>query len=529
MTSDVQDEVFAFLGDPATHGGTKIKRIDTHASAVFLAGDRVLKVKRAVRFPFLDYSTLDKRKAACEAEIAVNRRFAPQLYRGVVPIVRDRAGRLALGGDGTPVEWAVEMARFDETRTFDHLAARGEIDLPLADALARVVVAANARALAPATQAWPGSLANYITQNDGELRQSPDLFAPAQVNGLTQRSWAALGGIERLLYARSTACLVRRNHGDLHLGNIVLIAGKPVIFDAIEFDENIATGDVLYDLAFLLMDLVDRGLAAQANVVLNRYLAETGRDENLDGLAALPLFLSLRAAIRAKVTAAKLVAATRDREAITTSARDYFRLALTLIAPPPPVLVAIGGHSGTGKSVLARALAPFVPPAPGAVVLRSDVARKRMFDVAETERLPPEGYRTEATARVYAALAEQARRVLGAGHSAIVDAVFGKSDEREQIEAVAKAAGVPFCGLFLTADRATRIARVEARTNDASDATAEVVRRQDSYDLGQIGWATIDAGGTPEGTLTAAQAALAAHQPHASVPIPKFANPCGEL
>ena len=514
-SDDPQDAVFAFLSDPATHGGAAVTRIDTHAAAVFLAGPRALKVKRAVRFPVLDYSTLDKRKAACEAELAVNRPFAPQLYRRVVPITRAGDGRLALDGDGPAVEWAVEMARFNETATLDHLAAHGAIDLALADTLARVVARAHAQAPVADAGGWPQQVRDIIAQNDGELRQHADLFAADDVGRLTHASDAAARRLAPVLRARGAAGLVRRCHGDLHLGNIVLIDGKPVIFDAIEFDPRIATGDLLYDLAFLLMDLVERGLGGAANVVLNRYLIEVQRDDDLDGLVALPLFLSLRAAIRAKVTAAKRAATAADRDAIATSARAYFHLARDLIAPPTPRLIAVGGPSGTGKSVLARALAPLVAPAPGAVVLRSDVERKRMFGVAETERLPPEAYRPWQTERIYAALIAKARRVIAAGHSAIIDAVFAKPDERDTLAAAARAAGTTLHGLFLDADLATRVARVEARRNDASDATAEIVRRQQDYDLGDIDWTRIDAAGTPEQTLAAARAALAAHLPDA--------------
>src|SRR5262249_25858741 len=141
----LQQEVFAFLADPATHGGSAVKRIDPHAASVFLAGHRALKVKRAVRFPFLDYSTLDKRRRACAAEIEVNRPLAPQIYLGVVPVTRSADGRLALGGAGTPVEWVVEMRRFDETQTLDCLAEQGRIDAALADPLRRTVAAPHAR------------------------------------------------------------------------------------------------------------------------------------------------------------------------------------------------------------------------------------------------------------------------------------------------------------------------------------------------------------------------------------------------
>ena len=318
-----QQAVIDFLGRPATYGGAPVKRIDTHAAAVFLAGDRALKIKRAVRFPFLDYSTLEKRRAACAAEIEVNQPFAPAIYRGVVAITREPGGALAIGGDGEPVEWAVEMRRFDETQTLDHLAEQGRIDGALADALGRAVARAHAAAPVDTVAGFADALNEVIAQNDEELRASPDLFPTARVDALMQTTRAAFARVQPLLVARERAGLVRRCHGDLHLGNIVLLDGAPVLFDAIEFDPKFATGDVFYDLAFLLMDLIERDLRPAANIVLNRYLAETRRADDLDALAALPLFLSLRAAIRAKVAAER-----RAQGAdVAQSARAYFALA----------------------------------------------------------------------------------------------------------------------------------------------------------------------------------------------------------
>ena len=385
-----QQAVIDFLGRPATHGGAPVKRIDTHAATVFLAGDRAFKIKRAVRFPFLDYSTLDRRQAACAAEIEVNRPYAPAIYRRAVAITREKDGALAIGGAGEPVEWAVEMRRFDEMQTLDHLAAAGRIDGALADALARAVVRAHAAAPANKAAGFVDELAEVIAQNDAELRAAPEFFPPPSVSALTHATRATFERVRALLMAREHAGLVRRCHGDLHLGNIVLLDGAPVLFDAIEFDPKIATGDVLYDLAFLLMDLIERGLKPAANIVLNRYLSETRRAEDLDALAALPLFLSLRAAIRAKV-AAERRAQGAERAVIAQSARAYFALAGRLLAPPPPRLLAVGGLSGTGKSLLARALAAEILPEPGAVVLRSDVERKALFGLAETDRLPQAG------------------------------------------------------------------------------------------------------------------------------------------
>jgi aminoglycoside phosphotransferase family enzyme/predicted kinase len=504
-----QDEVFAFLANPASRGGEKVARIDTHGAAVFLAGSRVLKVKRAVKFPFLDYSTLEKRKAACEAELEVNRPFAPQIYRGVIPITRTSSGKLAISGQGDIVEWALEMARFDENATLDHLADAGRIDDVLADALGRAVASAHDRAPVVEAAPWIAALSDYIAQNDEAFREFPALFEDDEIAALTEKSREAFARVQPLLEKRGAMGLIRRGHGDLHLGNIVLIDGKPVLFDALEFDPIVASGDVLYDLAFLLMDLIERKLPNAANIVFNRYLAETAREDDFDALAALPLFLSIRAAIRAKVAAAKLEHAKEaDKATIGRSATDYFELAVKLIAPPAPALVAVGGLSGTGKSVLTRGLAPSVLPSPGAVVLRSDVMRKRLFGAKETDKLPQEAYTAGVTRKIYAELAAQAKRVVAAGHSAIVDAVFAKDDERKEIASIANSAETRFRGLFLTADLATRIARVGARVNDASDADEQVVRKQAQYDIGAMEWSEIDASGTPEQALAKAKAAL---------------------
>ena len=500
-----QQAVIDFLGRPATHGGAPVKRIDTHAATVFLAGKRALKIKRAVRFPFLDYSTLDRRKAACAAELEVNHPYAPAIYRRAVAITRENDGTLAIGGEGEPVEWAVEMRRFDETQTLDHLAEARRIDGALADALGRAVARAHAAAPIAKAAGFADALAEIIAQNDVELRAAPELFPPRAVSALTDATRGAFERVRALLAARERAGRVARCHGDLHLGNIVLLDGAPVLFDAIEFDPKIATGDVLYDLAFLLMDLIERGLTPAANIVLNCYLNETRRAEDLDALAALPLFLSLRAAIRAKVAAARR-ALSAARAGAEQSARDYFALAGKLLAPQPPILVAVGGLSGTGKSLLARALAAEILPEPGAVVLRSDVERKVLFGVAEADRLPETAYARDVTTQVYVALVNKARRVTGAGHSTVVDAVFADAGERAAI--VKAGAGAAFHGLFLTADLATRLSRVGGRKGDASDADAAVARRQEQYDLGAMQWTLVDASGSPEQTLRRAKAAL---------------------
>jgi aminoglycoside phosphotransferase family enzyme/predicted kinase len=497
-----QDAVFAFLGRASTHGGAEVRRCDTHAAAVFLAGERALKVKRAVRFPFLDYSTLEKRKVACAAELEVNRRFAPQIYLRIVPITREQDGSLSLGGNGEAVEWAVEMKRFDENQTLDRIANRGGIDAALPGKLAKAVAAMHAQAEPVEAGPWLAAVEGYIGQNTVAFREAQSLFPGQDASSLDQRSRAALGQMRPLLLARGQRGLVRRCHGDLHLGNIAMLDGQPIAFDAIEFDPLVASGDVLYDLAFLLMDLVERDLPEAANRVLNGYFAAARRDEDCEGLAALPLFMSLRAAIRAKVTAARLSQSTDDsRPSIARAAKRYFDLALTMLASETPLVVCTGGLSGTGKSVLARGLAPLLGRPPGALVLRSDAERKAMFGLGETERLPAEAYQPEVSARLYAALNDKAGRIARAGFSVLVDAVFAKPSERAAIESTAQEAGAKFRGVFLTADLATRLKRIGGRGPDASDVDAAVAERQERYEMGNLNWATIDAAGTPATTL----------------------------
>ena len=430
-----QSEVLAFLGAAAAHRlAVPPKRIDTHGAIVFLAGEHAYKVKRAVRFPFMDLSTLARRKAACEAEIEVNRANAPEIYLGVVAVTRS-AGGLRLGGDGTPVEWVVHMRRFDEEQTLDRVAGRGGLTPRLIADVVRAVLASHDRAPGRDGPAACESLRLYLRQNDAAFAELPDLFPPDRAAALTARSEEALAGVMDLLLERGRQGFVRRCHGDLHLRNIVLLDGRARLFDAIEFDDSIATGDVLYDLAFLVMDLWERGLAQEANIVLNRYLW-AGAEAHLDGLAALPLFLSIRAAIRAKVTAAAVPHLARsEQDAMAAQARRYFDEAARFLAPQDRRLVAVGGLSGTGKTTLAGRLAPRFGAAPGAVHLRSDIERKRLASVGETERLPQSSYTPHASEAVYAALLRKAGAALAAGRSVIVDAVLARRDARAAVQA----------------------------------------------------------------------------------------------
>jgi uncharacterized protein len=509
-----QAEVIAFLGDPAsyTQRPDRVQRFETHGAVVFLAGDEAWKIKRAVRFPYMDFSTLDKRKAVCAREVEINRRFAPELYLACVPITRTRDGRLGLDGAGEPLEWAVRMRRFDQTALLSRIAREGPLPLDLARDLADAVHASHcAAAPVPGMQGahrFERLTASVLSTLAGLRDQLGD--GPLQRLGV--RAAGEMRRAAPVLDARAAAGFVRRCHGDLHLNNIVMWSGRPVLFDAIEFDDDLATVDTFYDLAFLLMDLDRRGQRPAATIVLNRYLWRSGADLDLRGLRALPLFLGLRAAVRAMVMAQRAEQEEGDAEACDRrEARHYLDAATVYLEPGAPRLVAVGGLSGTGKSTLGRALAADIGPAPGAIHLRSDLERKGLHGVEETARLAPDSYSAAAGDRVYGILYEKARQVLAAGHAAVVDAVFAKPQERAHIEAVASSLGVPFQGLWLEAPPVRLLERVGARKGDASDASPEIVRQQLARDIGGLspGWTRIDAGGRATATVEKARSVLA--------------------
>jgi uncharacterized protein len=503
-----QQAVFDFLSNPAAHrGAVQPRRIDTHGAAVFLAGPDVYKVKRAVAYPYMDFSSLAKRKTACESEIAINRPHAPEIYIGTLPITRDANG-LHLGGEGEIVEWAVHMRRFDENATLDRLADRGTLDAALIDRLAEIISEAHGLAPPRLGAAAVEALGAVVRETLAELAARPEIFGGETLSGLCAGLTSAFDKNKPLLVHRALTGKVRRCHGDLHLRNIVLLKGKPVLFDAIEFDESIATIDILYDLAFLVMDLWERDLPAQACRVLNHYLwlAEDEAGE-IEGLALLPLFLALRAGIRAKVLIAQ-AALTEDPRPVYAKARRYGALASRFLAPAQARLIAIGGLSGTGKSTIAEALSSRLGRAPGALHLRSDIERKKMFGVPPETRLGPQAYAPQVSDAIYRRLGDLAWRGLAAGRAVIVDAAFLKQEERAAIARLAAETNTPFAGLWLEAPISTLKARVRERRNDASDATEQVVTAQTDWVTGPLDWRRLDASGPAEAVAAAALAEL---------------------
>lgn len=506
---DDQAETIAFLSDPAAYGiETPVERIETHGALIFLAGDRAYKLKRTVRLSYLDFSTPELRRTVCEAELALNRRTAPDLYLDVVPVGRLPDGNLAIGG-GDTVDWLIVMRRFPPECLLDTMARTGPLDPALIRDLADAIAAFHGKA-AVVIGKGAARVRSVIEGNRASMAALPEgILAADACDVLCRRSLAELDRLAPLLDRRAEEGYVRHCHGDLHLANICLWQGRPTPFDCLEFDAELATTDVLYDLAFVLMDLWNRGHRGEASLLFNRYCDMCGEAE---GLALLPLFLSMRAAVRAHVTALGALhqSETALRERQQASARNYLSAALSFLDRARPRLLAVGGLSGTGKSTLAGGLAPSLGGAPGARWLRTDVLRKRMAGLTPEQRLTPSAYSRESSDAVYAGIMEAAGLVLDAGRSVIVDGVLAAPAERVALAQVARDHDAGFDGLWLEASAEVLRARVDARRNDASDADAAVVDLQLGYALGDLGdWRRIDAQGTPGTVRERALAALA--------------------
>ena len=477
MDFGAQDDIVRFLA--SLDGGAE-RIVTTHISVVALCGTHAYKLKKAVRFPYLDFSTPSRRLEMCEREAALNMRFAPELYLGAHRVTREAGGRLALDGAGQTIDAVVVMRRFADDDLLEQIAKDGRLTRDMVESLARRVAKTHDEAAPDEARGGAAAMRRILDDAALSLRHAGAASAK-EIEALVVRLGKALDAQAPLLDRRKAQGKVRRCHGDLTLRNICLFEGAPTLFDCLEFDDEMATIDVLYDIGFLLMDFWRIGAPAFSNLAFNRYL--DARDET-DGLPLLPFFMSLRAAIRAHVEASQQNA---------ERARLYFNLAEALLAPAQGAVIAIGGLSGSGKSSVAAALAPLIGCAPGARVINSDRIRKRLFGVAPTARLPQEAYASAVSAKVYGEMFEEAARLAARGWPVIVDAVFDRPEDREAIRAAAERARAPFLGVWLDLDLAQRAARVDARVNDVSDATRDVLTAQMEKATGAIEWGKFDA------------------------------------
>ncbi len=421
-----EDEIITFLSSGASYElpGHPVARIETHCSLVFLVGDNAFKLKRSIAFSALDYTSVERREAACRREVELNRRTAPDLYLGVRAIRRGKDGKLTFAGLGPAVDWVVVMRRFEQSALFDHLADENRLTSPLMRELADEI--ARFHASAQATQAYGGAqgLCRAIEHNRRDQSTVESVLRREAVECLYANSIGVLDRVGVLLDHRRATGRVRLCHGDLRLANICLYHGRPTLFDAIEFTDELICIDVLYDLAFLLMDLDQRGLNLQANPVFNRYLDSTG---DFAGLSALPLMLSARAGTRAYAVAASSLRKT-DRDIsrqLADTARSLMQRALSLLEPSSPRLVAVGGGTETDRAAISDDLTPRFTPSPGARVMRR-------------------GPQTAASAVI-----GEAAEIVTAGYTAILDAPFDDITSPQQASGLAEAKHIPFVGLWL--------------------------------------------------------------------------------
>ncbi len=457
----------------------EVEVIETHISWVFLAGDYAYKMKKAIRLNFLDFTGLDRRRRMCDIELTLNRRWAPELYLNVLPVAGD-CERPVVGGDGEAIEYLLRMRRFPQSARLDRQLETGRLGTDDMHELAVSVAALH-------EQATPVA---FVSVDDTHRRvikpindNYPHVERVADADDLAKiRDWTAKEVDKRneMLMARHREGFMRECHGDLHLANLVRLDERIAAFDCIEFEPELREIDVVSDLSFLVMDLAARGRPDLGYVFLNRYLELTG---DYDGMCLLDLYVVYHCMIRAKVAAIRHAERDDDvgRAEDVAEVRRYSELALRWIDRPAPMLVAMHGYSGSGKSWLSSRLLHALP----AVRLRTDTERKRLLGLAETGATGSDvdqgAYTAGARLAVYERLLETARRLLDCGRNVIVDASLLRRAFRDRVRELADGAGVPFVIVSTTAsddelDR--RLERRERKGRDPSEADRSVLAAQ---------------------------------------------------
>lgn len=462
------------------HAVERCRLIETHISWVILTGAYAYKIKKPVNLGFLDFSNLERRRFFCEEEIRLNRRLAPGIYLAVVPISGPEEDPV-VDGKGTAIEYAVKMVQFAQEAQLDGMLERNALEPWQIDAFAHLIAEFHHNISISTTEdeyGVPARVWQPMAENFAQIRERIDderlLEALAEVERWSRSTFDILGSV---LAKRKADGFIRECHGDMHLRNLAWIDNRPVAFDGIEFNPDLRWIDVISEIAFLVMDLQDRGRSALAQRFLNGYLELSG---DYAGLRLLPLYLVYRAMVRAKVCAIRLAQGQPDEERAGLEAEfsRYLSLARSYTRMDPPRLLITRGLSGSGKSTLSRRLLEILP----AIRVRSDVERKRLFGMAALESgrsAPVEGiYSTDASARTYERLHELASVVLDAGSTVIVDATFLRRDQREPFERLAREKRVGYAILEFVAAEQTLRQRLRQRRDDASDADQAVLDHQ---------------------------------------------------
>ncbi|SIT66135.1 hypothetical protein SAMN05216526_0490 [Ectothiorhodosinus mongolicus] len=466
------------------HPVASVEKVETHISTVLLAGDFAYKIKKPLNLGFLDFTTLEQRKTCCDEELRLNSRLAPDIYLDVIAITGS-PNAPQFNGSGEAFEYAVRMRRFDTQQTLDRLQAASGIDLALMDAIADGMAAFHETA-AKSHPELPHGHPTQVMQpmRDNFTQTAPLLRDPQRLEQLERlRVWteATYAELEPVLAARQAAGFVRECHGDLHLGNIALIAGQPVPFDGIEFNADMRWIDVISEMGFLTMDLQARGMPQHAWRVLNAWLSRSG---DYQGLVLLNFYQVYRAMVRAKVTGIRLSQDDLDpqtRATLEGQVYAYLDLAERFTEPRQPALLIMHGLSGSGKTHISQQLLQEL----GLIRLRSDTERKRLAGVpAEQSAASEPGtglYSESQNARTYAQLEQLTDSVLDAGFDVIVDATFSRFADRQRFFQLAQGKAYGFGILECQASVETLRARIEKRQaegHDASDADLRVLEKQ---------------------------------------------------
>ena len=479
-------ELIKNLQNPALfdHPVNKFQVIETHSSCVLLTGVMAYKIKKPVDFKFLDFSTLEKRKYYCQLEFDINRKLAPNIYEQVIRIT-GTVENPVLNGSGEAIEYAIQMREFPQENLLSVILEKNKLTPRMVDAIAYRLAQFHQNAARTRPEMEYGSperVHQPVKQNFDQIR--PLLTESFDLDQLsTIESWSdeQFKRLKSIFQARKDLGFIRACHGDVHLNNMVLMNYQPVLFDAIEFNEEFRWTDIMADLGFLAMDFKDKKHAHYAYRLISAYLEHTG---DYHGLQVLPYYVVYRAMVRAKVSllrASQPGLSSTEQEALWKMYRDYIELALSEITPHKPALMLMHGFSGSGKSTLAR----WVVEKIGAIQIRSDVERKRLSGIGRmmsSRSVPNQGiYHESMTQKIYQRLLDLARQIVLAGFPVIVDATFLKKKPRDFFLKLAKELSVPFIILDCQADEETLqtwIKRRSLKRKNPSEATVEILAMQ---------------------------------------------------
>lgn len=485
MRDDPHATLIRALQNPALydHPVKDFQLVETHISSVLLTGDYAYKLKKPLDLGFLDFSTLAKRRHFCHEELRLNRRLASQIYLEVLPITGTPENP-RFGGPGEPIEYAIKMRQFPQEAQLDRVLARAGLKAAHIDQLAQTLADFHARIAVAGPETpfgTPEAVYFPMGQNFDQIRPLVLADFHPQLARLQRWSEQIRDRLKETLVARKRDGFIRECHGDVHLANLALLDDQVVVFDCLEFNDNLRWIDTMNEVAFTVMDLDDRGQPVLARRFLNAYLERAG---DYAGLALLRFYQVYRALVRAKVSVIRLgqpgLSAT-ERERIENKYRGYADLAERYARPMMPALLIAHGLSGSGKTTLTQALVERL----GAVRVRSDIERKRLHGLTAEQRshsaLDEGLYTADAGVRTYERLAAAARAIVGAGHTAVLDATFLKRAQRERMQRLADELHVPFLILAFEASEATlraRVARREEVGMDASEAGLAVLEHQ---------------------------------------------------